>query len=204
MPEFECQAMVEVFESIVDGLMEQGYALSTDFLPQELVAKIQSQSIAKKNAGAFRAAGIGKGAEFAQVESIRRDEILWIENETLDPVERAFLDHVSQFIHYLNRTCYTGLREAEFHYACYAPGSFYKRHLDRFRGDDARRYSVVCYFNPNWQPGDGGELVIYAGEEAITVQPKAGTVVIFESRKLEHEVLLSHKDRYSLTGWLKG
>jgi SM-20-related protein len=57
--------------------------------------------------------------------------------------------------------------------------------------------------NKNWKPENGGELKLYLenGEE-LTIEPRAGTLVVFESH-MEHEVLMSHADRYSITGWLK-
>jgi SM-20-related protein len=38
-----------------------------------------------------------------------------------------------------------GIEEVEAHYACYAPGVDYARHVDRFRDDDARVISLVLY-----------------------------------------------------------
>jgi len=62
--------------------------------------------------------------------------------------------------------------------------------------------SMVIYLNPNWQPGDGGELRLYPSDgSVINIAPKAGTLALFLS-ELEHEVLPTLKPRYSITGWM--
>jgi SM-20-related protein len=93
------------------------------------------------------------------------------------------------------------LNDYEFHFACYEAGTFYRRHKDVFSNDDSRKISAVLYLNKNWKSGDGGELVIYEKEE-IKAEPKAGALVVFESH-IEHEVLTSHTERISITGWIK-
>jgi SM-20-related protein len=107
------------------------------------------------------------------------------------------------FLRYLNLTCYTGLNTGEFHYAWYDIGSFYKKHLDQFRTDSGRKYSIVVYLNENWTDEDGGQLLLYIGGKTIRINPEGGRIVFFESDKIEHEVLSSKRPRMSVTGWLK-
>jgi SM-20-related protein len=61
----------------------------------------------------------------------------------------------------------------------------------------------VQYLNEDWQPKDGGELCVYPSGETQTIDPLNGKCVFFKSDQLEHEVLLSHQPRMSITGWLK-
>jgi SM-20-related protein len=66
--------------------------------------------------------------------------------------------------------------------------------------------SVVAYFNADWGVTDGGELVIYdaEGEQALqTVLPLAGTLVVFLSEEVPHEVCVARRDRYSIAGWYR-
>ena len=79
----------------------------------------------------------------------------------------------------------------------------YKRHLDRFRNDERRKFSVVTYLNEEWTEADGGTLVLYPDGREIRVLPEWGTTVVFKSDLLEHEVLPANRARYSVTGWLK-
>ena len=116
-------------------------------------------------------------------------------------LDHIFFDRVDIITQAINRRCFLGINDSEFHFALYEKGSYYKKHRDAFENDDSRKISVVLYLNKNWKEEDGGELMIYS-EENLKVEPRAGTLVIFESH-LEHEVLESRKDRISITGWLK-
>jgi SM-20-related protein len=90
----------------------------------------------------------------------------------------------------------------ECHYAYYDTGSFYKKHIDQFRSDSGRKYSMVLYLNENWQPHMGGQLVLYADQD-VQIDPLGGRMVFFKSDKIAHEVLLSNAPRLSIAGWLK-
>ena len=68
------------------------------------------------------------------------------------------------------------------------------------------------YLNPNWAPGDGGELTLYHsdqnhhGEQSqsmLTVTPSMGTLVAFLSEEFPHEVLPAKRDRYAIAGWFR-
>ena len=51
-----------------------------------------------------------------------------------------------------------------------------------------------------------GELVIYddAGEQPLqTVLPLAGTLAVFLSEEVPHEVRAARRDRYSIAGWYR-
>lgn len=201
-----------LFESLIDGILETGYGVVDSFLAPDEVSPLRNQLQQRQAAGQFREAGIGRAADQsgqATVEkAIRGDEILWLHAATATPEETAFLERINQFIGYVNRTCYLGLRDSELHYARYPVGTFYKRHLDRFRSDSRRRLSVICYLNDNWQPTDGGQLAVYlplpdGGEQTKLIDPVGGRLVCFDSGLLEHEVLPASRDRLSITGWLR-
>ena len=62
---------------------------------------------------------------------------------------------------------------------------------------------MLLYLNSNWKPEDGGELMLYRDElSPMKIEPLGGRLLVFES-EMEHEVLMSNADRYSITGWLK-
>jgi SM-20-related protein len=98
-----------------------------------------------------------------------------------------------------------GISEFESHFACFAPGAFYRRHMDAFRGESNRIVSVVAYLNPNWTPGDGGEFVIYDTQmaELGRFPPTVGTFAIYLSERFPHEVLPTTKARFSIAGWFR-
>ena len=153
--------------------------------------------------GAFKRANIGNKVNVVEALKIRSDKILWIDNPSENKFEHAFNLLIEHFFTYLNHTCYTGIRGSEFHYAFFEKGAFYKRHLDRFSNDQNRKFSMVTYLNQDRKADDGGALLLYTDHGVITILPEWGRMVIFKSDVLEHEVLVSKKDRLSLTGWLK-
>ncbi|MCK8491461.1 2OG-Fe(II) oxygenase [Spirosoma sp. RP8] len=201
--------MNPLFEPIIDGILNEGYGTVDHFLTADEVTALAKRLRERRAAGQFKAAGIGN-QQVTIENTIRGDEILWIDDTSATPEEAAFLQRIGDFVDYVNQTCYLGLRDYEFHYALYPPGTFYKRHLDQFRSDSRRKLSVICYLNEDWQETDGGQLALFLPDESapnaereITVQPLGGRLVCFESGRLEHEVRPATRERLSVTGWLK-
>ena len=195
------------FDPIIDGILDQGYGVADNFLSPDEVQKLANRLRERWEQGQFRAAGIGNLNTTVE-KQIRGDEILWLDEADAVPEELAFLNRIGEFVQYVNRTCYLGLRDYEFHYALYPAGAFYKRHLDQFRTDSRRRLSVICYLNTGWQETDGGQIALYlptenGPEQTVTLSPLGGRLVCFESGRLEHEVLPATRERLSVTGWLK-
>ena len=81
---------------------------------------------------------------------------------------------MDKFVSHLNSTCYTGISSYEFHYTLYEAGSFYKKHIDQFRNNDSRQFSMIIYLNKNWEEDDGGELCIHHKGHLKTFLPKTG------------------------------
>jgi len=191
------------YENIIDHLIENNYAQVDGFFDEATCVGLSNLLLEKEQAGFFKKATIGNKVNATEALAIRSDKISWIENDSENEFEKSFNTQVDDFCNYLNRTCYTGIRDWEFHYALFEKGAFYKRHIDRFKNDSSRKYSVVTYLNQNWTEADGGELVIYTDKKTITILPKWGRTVIFKSDLLEHEVKVSERNRLSITGWLK-
>lgn len=121
-------------------------------------------------------------------------------------MQAAFLTLMGAIRQALNRELFLGLFEFEGHFAHYPPGGFYKRHRDSFHGAANRVVSMVTYLNSDWRPGDGGELVLYGEDEVTeiaTIEPRAGTLVLFLSEEIPHEVRPASRDRNSIAGWFR-
>lgn len=151
----------------------------------------------------LQAAGIGIDAGLTHNKLIRSDKIYWLDPAHNDLHENNFFALMDLFVRHLNSSCYTGITGYEFHYALYESGSFYKKHLDQFRTNKSRAFSMIMYLNAEWEQADGGELCIYQDGQTQTIAPLNGTCVFFKSSELEHEVLVTHQPRLSITGWLK-
>ncbi len=194
-----------LFESIIEDLMERHYSVVDGFFTSEEVALLRNNLLLKYEEDRFRKSAIGNKFNEEIIKSIRGDFILWMDESRADVVEQLFFKKINDLIVYLNKTCFLGINQKEFHYAVYPTGTFYKRHLDTFQNDDRRKISIVCYMNEDpWPEENGGELTLYLDEGAKGILPLAGRVVIFESQLLEHEVkVVKQSERLSITGWLK-
>lgn len=197
-----------LFEHIVEALRVQSWCVIPDALPPALTAALAEQ-LSSSASAQFNPAGVGRLHEHTLAPDIRRDSIQWITGIT--PAEKDWLEWADALRLFLNRRLFMGLDSFESHFAHYAPGAFYKRHRDAFRDAgkqtaSRRVVSVVAYFNAHWHVADGGELVLYddAGEQPLqTVLPLAGTLAVFLSEEVPHEVRAARRDRYSIAGWYR-
>lgn len=192
-----------LFGQIASDLELQGYSIKPCALPERLGREL-AQHQQTMNVANFHKAGIGRGDSHFQNEQVRTDEICWITGAS--DSELNWLDWTNRFMHCLNRRLFLGLFSFESHFAHYAPGQYYRRHCDAFRGEANRVLSLVVYLNSDWQPSDGGELILYHNDEdkeGTRVSPAFGTMVTFLSEEFPHEVLPAARDRYSIAGWFR-
>jgi len=192
-----------LFEKIADSIVTKGYAVLPEALPDK-VAGALVEHLQDMPVGQFKQAGIGRDQGLVLNETVRTDEVSWINADSAAGC--AWLGWASELQAFLNRRLFLGLFSFESHFAHYAPGDFYKMHLDAFKGESNRVLSLVVYLNPDWQPEDGGELVIQLSEsqqDTVKVTPAFATVVVFLSEEFPHEVLPASRDRYSIAGWFR-
>ena len=190
-------------DQLLDDLAEQGWAIVANALPADLTLELAQECRARENQGALQPAGVGRGSAHGVQEGVRGDHIQWLEPGQCAAGDR-YLTMLDDLRGQLNQALYLGLEDYEGHFALYPPGTFYQKHLDRFRDDDRRAVSAVFYLNSDWRPEQGGALRLYlaAGRE-LDVLPEAGTLVLFLSADLPHAVLPATRERLSLTGWLR-
>lgn len=188
---------------IIDDLASQGWSRQAHALPESLTRELASECRRRAHSGALSPAGVGRGLGLAVREGIRGDSIQWLE-EGQDAACDQYLQAMDQLRQALNQAFYLGLEDYESHFALYPPGAFYQKHLDRFRDDDRRTVSAVFYLNDDWQPEHGGALRLYPQDGMQQdVLPIAGTLALFISAELPHEVLPATRERLSLTGWFR-
>jgi len=202
------QSDERLFETIIAGILTEGYAVADDFLKAAEVEEILKASSGFFEQGSFHIAGIGKKQHYQLNQSIRNDHVLWLDHHNPPESCLPFFNRLQEMARYFNRNLYLGIRDMEMHFAVYPEGAFYKRHLDVFQHTKARKISVVCYLNFGWVPDDGGQLRLYlpqqdGSEQQFDILPVAGRLICFDSQSIEHEVLPGRRTRYSITGWLK-
>lgn len=189
---------------VAEALTGRGWCLLPDQVPPALCAALRQDLQRLRELDGLRPAGVGPGAERRRLGRIRGDRIHWLDGDSV--AQAAYLTLLEQLRQGLNQRLFMGLDDIEAHYAHYPPGSHYARHLDAFRGNNLRRVSSVCYLNPDWQPGDGGELCLHAADpsgEARLIPPLQGSLVVFLSEAVPHEVLRTRCDRLSVAAWFR-
>lgn len=189
--------------NMLNNLVEHGWSQHNLFLPAELSQALAAECLALREIDALKLASVGRGVLQLVQTSMRGDQIAW-----LKAGQSLACDHYLQIMEnlrlVLNQNLYLGLDDYESHFAFYAPGAVYIKHLDRFRDDDCRTISAVIYLNDDWLPEQGGALRLYPEGECTTdISPQACKLVLFLSADMQHEVLPATRDRMSLAGWFR-
>ncbi len=193
------------FEELIQGLIDNKYGCCNDFLLPSTVTGLRDTIQNLSVSGDLKHAGIGNSSDIKQDKEIRGDKINWIQDNTENPFEVIYLEKVRRFIDHLNKTCFTSIKSFESHYANYEKLSFYKRHLDQFKNEKGRKFSIILYLNQDWTEEDGGMLTLYpeAGVQK-EISPIGGRMVFFRSDEMEHEVKPSYtRERKSIAAWFK-
>lgn len=189
------------FEGVALALTREGYCVLPDALPVALLDALTLRM--GPDAGLpFKPAGVGRSERFHLNTDTRTDSIHWLE---VGPgAEGQYLAWMEQLRLALNARLYLGLFRVECHFARYAVGGYYRKHRDAFTGENNRILSTVTYLNRDWQADDGGELVLYDGDEGpeiARIVAEAGHMVVFLSERFAHEVLPARRERCSIAGW---
>jgi len=191
-----------IFESIISSYIKDKVGVAEDFLNESLALSLKANLSNLFTDGLLRLAGTGQNT-VDHNRLVRGDIIYWLDRKHENEFENRFFDLIDDFIVYLNQSCYAGINDYEFHYTLYPTGTFYKRHLDRFKNTDTRKFSIIMYLNVGWKLEDGGQLRIFHDTYEQDIAPTNGKMVFFNSGELEHEVLVTNTARLSITGWLK-
>lgn len=189
-----------IFDELIDSYLATNVGTVNNFLNAALSAHLVDNINALYAGDLLLSAGTGNNKLVNHDKLVRSDKIYWLDRIHNNLHENAFFDLMDSFVSHLNRSCYAGITGYEFHYTLYEKGSFYKRHLDNFKQNGTRAFSMIMYLNTEV---NGGSLRIYQGNGFSDITPNSGKSVFFKSDQLEHEVLITHLPRMSITGWLK-
>jgi len=206
LPELQIPATLpNAFSDITFELADKGWAVVDDFVPHEWAAELLEEQQQLSRRGHFRHAGIGRNGNH-QLDSLERgDHILWLDHCNSLPAQQQYLNRLEELRQAVNCELFLGLYESETHAAIYPPGSFYLRHLDAFQQGNLRTLTAILYLNSRWHAEDGGALRLYLdakpGHGFIDVEPHSGRLVTFLSEKFPHEVLVTRRERSSITTW---
>ncbi|MDA0782830.1 MAG: 2OG-Fe(II) oxygenase [Rickettsiales bacterium] len=186
---------------VCNRIEQTGFAHIKNLFPESLLKSLYKEIKDLDENRQLQPAGIGRGNAHTVIKSVRRDKIHWIEGSTL---AQCRLNEALEDIRVdINRRLMLGLFDIESHFAVYREGGFYKKHLDRFKGQKNRVLSMVIYLNPKWRKSDGGLLNVFTNENILSVMPQWGNVVIFLSESILHEVTVTKCSRYSIATWFR-
>lgn len=217
-------AMPEISDDDLNDLDQNGYVVIPNFISDEFVSAVCNDIRQLRAKNHFKVARIGQSSTNKLNTDIRVAETCFIDNTRTDrdsmlPPSQARSD-LCQSLENLRQDLAASLGNpldstlTELLYAYYPSGGFYRRHRDAIPGSasNLRKYSLLLYLNENWQPSDGGCLRMHMDEggdflpegaepDFMDVEPKAGTLVLFKSEKVPHEVLDTSKERMAVVGW---
>jgi SM-20-related protein len=198
---------VDIFDEVSEKISSDGWIALRDFVEPATIASLREECRQLAASGEFREAATGNNANRGIRQDVRSDDIRWLDADQGNEERQHCLARFERLRLELNRRLQMGLFDFEYHYARFAQGAFYRKHLDRFRGDTRRILSSVLYLNDAWSNDDGGALRLYLDADSarhVDVLPTGGTLVLFLSERFAHEVLPARRERLSLTGWFLG
>jgi SM-20-related protein len=148
-------------ERIALTLAEQGWCVSDAFIPPLLTSQRRHEAETHWHQGAFRRAGVGGGNDRELRDEVRTDRVAWLDPLRLSGAQQLDWERLEAVRLAVNPTLSLGLYEFEAHLAVYPAGTYYRKHLDQFRGIAGRRLSCVLYLYPDWSEAEGGAPRIY-------------------------------------------
>jgi SM-20-related protein len=143
------------FDTLINSFINNKVGIAENFLSESLALRLKENLLTQFSEDLFHSAGTGNETVIVQDKRFRSDKIFWLDRIHTNCHEIAFFELMDQFVSHLNSTCYTGITGYEFHYTLYEKDSFYKKHLDQFRNNQSRQYSMVVYLNAGWKEADG-------------------------------------------------
>ena len=195
--------MPDISEHIAHRLATTGWYVGKSIFAAGLSARLAQRAHGLADSHELHRARVGHNVGAQVNAQLRSDDTRWLEPAPDDASERDAMVPVNALRLHLNEALFLGAHEVELHFARYAPGAFYRTHRDRFRDDDARVLSLVCYLNADWPENAGGALRLHLDDGHHDIAPNMGTSVIFLSEEIEHEVLPAMQTRYSIAAWFR-
>jgi SM-20-related protein len=205
-----------ISQNDLDELTSKGYVVVENFLPASLQEGLRQDVHNLRSQDKFSIAKIGQASTNALNTNIRVAETCFLGRGKLgdipDTSRSQLYDVLDGVRRDLPQPLDTGL--SEFLYAYYPSGGFYRRHRDAIPGSASilRKYSLLIYLNKDWKEEDKGKLRMHmdsggdelpSGEDPcfMDIPPKGGTLVLFDSAQVPHEVLNTIAERVAIVGW---
>jgi len=187
-------------DAVADALAGEGWLVIEDFVPEALWRPLAARAVAIDD---YTPAGVGRGDDWRRAAGIRTDRIRWL--DAANPDDASWLDAMEQL-----RLAST----ARCSWVCSSTRPI-SRAMPRepITAATWMPFAAVaivwcrrcCTSTTTGGPAGGGELVLYPAEcpEGILVAPRGGTLAVFLSEEIPHEVLPTRAPRHSIAGWFR-
>lgn len=203
-------------DAALDVLAGRGFVVVDGWLGRPGAVALREALVALDHLGRFSPARIGAGEGLREDRAIRGDSVCWFDADAPDSAGSGrrgirpglevglFLARMALLRDRLNATCFLSLQGLECHAACYEAGGFYEAHLDTPSGDSRRVISFAHYLSERRDGEAGGCLRVHGedGEAPVDIAPEFDRLVVFQSRRVRHEVRPVESRRFSMTGWM--
>ncbi len=184
------------------SLDEKSWFYQDQFISDELCLALSNICIENIKKELLIEAKIGK--KKTKDLSIRNSSIQWIDDWEESTSLRQLNSLFTEIMDSVNNYFRLSMKRFESQFTVYNPGGFYKCHLDQHKKTRHRQVSCSIYLN---DCAAGGVLVIYKKgsktEIDKVIRPVSGSIVLFFSRNIYHEVKIVQSPRYSLTTWFR-
>lgn len=192
--------------NIIDGLCKDGYSVTTNAYSPSTISALKALAQKLRSQGEFKPASIGRAQNKLLDVKIRGDLSCWIKDWNLTQELSSVKDFYETLLQQVKQELYLPVKHTEAHFALYQPGAGYAAHLDQHADSVHRQISLILYLSDQGEK-DGGELKLHNSLNQknlnLLITPKSGMLVCFLSSKIVHEVMPTHKERWSLTGWMR-
>ncbi len=186
----------------VEALGADGLFVRQAAWPPAVLLAALAEAKAQVATGGLKAAGVSREARLSP--ALRGDDIAWLSPSGGGALGELFAGFEVLRLS-LNEAAWLGLGRFELQLARYpGRGEGYVRHRDALFGDDNRRVTAILYLNHAWVAAHGGVLRLYPASGPVDLPPALGTLAVFRSEQVEHEVLPAYAERFALTAWFYG
>lgn len=189
------------FAPVAAALATDGWCVADGLLTAAQAADLGRECAAEHLRGGMRIAATGS---LHSAGLLRGDVTQWFDAFAPTAAQAVFVARIDALMRSLNRALMLTMVESESHYAVYAAGTGYVPHVDNLRDSDERMVSAVFYLNDQWLDEEGGALRLHLAD-AVTrdIFPRAGTLALFMSSDILHEVLPATRARMSISCWMR-
>ncbi len=197
-----------ILDGVVGNLRSHKFCILKNLIPAEEVrgslAELQTLYAIP---GKFTPGQLNDTANAPNASTVRGDKVLMLSgnaNETPNlSILKNKLNKLAVAIFSAHSIKTNKVSQSKIMASCYeGGGACFKRHIDR-PSDGTMKLSFVFYLNPGVTEQDGGCLRIFANSKHFDVTPELGTLVIFHSDSITHEVLPCYSKRFAFTIWYK-